>query len=141
MAVSLGVVPAHPHHRLVGGVQVAVLPVQGGGVAGGLEEAGVLGVGGQGGGQVKRLQGYPVRRGFVGVAAGFIGGAPHQVAAAGDAAKTEALGLEAVLGPGRLIDGQQQPAQEEEPGFVASAQQLPLPGAGQFFGVFHEGRR
>ena len=91
--------PAHPHHGLVGVVQVPVLPVQGGGVAGGLEKAGVLVVGGLGGGQVKRLQGHPVRRGFVGVAAGFVGGAPHQIGAAGDAAKTEALGLEAVLGP------------------------------------------
>jgi len=109
-------------------------------MAGGRKKAGVLGVGGRGGGQINGLQGYPVWGGFVGVASGLMERAPQKIAAAGDQEEAEALGLQAFLGLGKAAKGQEQPAKEKEPGLVALVSSFPLPGAGQHFGIFHEGR-
>ena len=79
LAEGLGVVPAYPHHRLIGRVQVLVLPVQGRGMASVLEKSGILGVGGLGLGQVKGFKRNFVGSGLRRVATGFGGGAPQLV--------------------------------------------------------------
>jgi hypothetical protein len=119
-------VPAHPHHRLVRGVEVFILPVQGRGVAGGPDKAGILGIGGLGGRQIKRLQGHPVGGGLAGVAPGFGEGTAQQIAAAGDQAEPDALGLRGIHGRRRGAQGQQQPAQEKEPGSAVLGNGLPI---------------
>lgn len=108
-------------------------------MAGGLKKAGVLGVGGLGGGQIKGLQGHPVRGGFVGEAGGFVLGTADKIAASRDEAEAEALGLQALLGSGRGANEEHESANYQDPGFAGPVSSFQLPRPGQLFGRFHEG--
>ena len=135
-AKGRGVVPGHSHHRLVGGAQVFVLPVQGRPVPRGLKKPGVLGVGDLGDPDIEGLQTDPVERGFIGVAAGLVGRRPQEIDAPGDEGKLEALGLYYFLGLGGP-EGQQQPAKQQEQKFGFLAVSLAETVSNQAFRILH----
>jgi hypothetical protein len=95
-------------------------------MAGGPDKTGILGIGGLGGRQIKRLHSHPAGGGLPGVPAGFGEGTAHKVTAAGDQAEPDTLGLRGINGRRRGAQGQQQPAQEKNPGSAVLVNGLPI---------------
>ena len=135
-AEGRGVVPGDPHHRLIGAIEIFILPVEGRLMPGGLQKPAVLGVGDLGDADIKRLQAYPMRPRLIGIAAGLIHRRAQPIRAPGDEPEADGLDLQGLLSQGGPA-GQQQPAQQKEQDLRFSSVRCAVTISRQFFKTLH----
>jgi hypothetical protein len=136
LAEGHGVVPGNAHHRLVGAIEVFVLPVERLRVTRGLKEPAVLGVGGLGHGDVKGIDPHPVEGDFIGITARFAHGTAKEIITAWNLPEADALGLPGFLGMGGP-HGQQQPPEQQKQTLRFSSVNFAAIISRQFCKTFH----